>query len=134
FRDRGDFVTFARERHIEGETHDAFAAFLGKQAGLNGNRFARSARAEVQSTDAGVFALSVFAHHYPVHVFGGRGLQRTWHARQEPHGSDVRVLVEALTDGQPQTPQADVVRHTWPADGAEVDRVMGFEALEAIRV
>ena len=55
--------------------------------------------------------------------------QRARDAGQDAGGPHVRVLVERLADGEPQTPKRDVVGNVGRADRAEVD---GVELAELI--
>ncbi len=130
--DTGDLAPAAGARQIEGEAHDAFAADLGEQGRLDADFAARAAAGEVAPAHAGVFALAVLADDDPVEP-GVVGLtQRARHARQEVHGADVGPLIKVLADGQPQTPQADVVGHAGPAHRAEVDGVEVLEDLKTV--
>ena len=52
---------------------------------------------------ARVLAFGVLADDDPVDVLPGA--QRTRHAWQHAGRTDVRVLIEALADGEPQTPE-----------------------------
>lgn len=84
---------------------------------------------------ARVLALAVLAHDHPVQQ---RGLlparhQRTLRALQNPRGAHVRPLVEFFADRQDHVPQRDVVGHAGPAYRAEVDRVVRFERVKAVR-
>src|ERR1035441_2049243 len=88
---------------------------------------------QVAAAEPGVFAFTVLADDDPVQ-FGVVGFaQPSAHAGQAVHGTHVRPLVEALADGQPQAPQADVVRHAGPAVRAEVDGVEGPQDVQANR-
>src|SRR5699024_7017887 len=46
--------------------------------------------------------------------------------------ADICPLVKALANSDAQTPQADVVRHRWPAHGTKEDGIEVFELVEAI--
>ena len=96
--DAGDLLAGAGAGQVEGEAHDALAADLGEQGGLDGDLAARAAAGEVAAAEAGVLALAVLADDDPVQL-GVVGLaQRALDAGQELHGADVGPLVEALAD------------------------------------
>src|ERR1700722_9511609 len=59
--------------------------------------------------------------------------QRARYPGQDASRADVGVLVERLTDGEPQSPEADVIGHLRRADRAEIDRVMALDLLAAVR-
>ena len=109
---------------LEGEANDPLAALFGEQGGLDGDLLARAAGCQIASADAGVLALGVFPHQDPVE-------------RRVAVERSGLVTLEKLTGrtlanwSKPwqmtsrKSPQADVVGHGGPADGAEVDRVEG---------
>src|SRR6478735_4863104 len=132
--DGGDLLHRAGPGEIEREAHDALAALLGEQRGLQGDIVARAAAAEVPPAEACVLAFTVFADHNPVEL-GGVGLaQRGLDAREELHRTDVGPLVKVLRDIQAQAPEADVVRDVFPADSAEVDGVEILEGVQSVGV
>ena len=62
------FFSGAGAGQVEGEPHDALAADLGEQGGLDGNLATLTACGEVAAADAGVLALGVLPDHDPVQV------------------------------------------------------------------
>ena len=81
------------------------------------------------SAVARVFTLGVLANHHPVDVLAGR--ERALHAGQHARRAHVGVLVEALADRQPQSPQRHVVGDLLAAHRAEEDRVEALQLLQA---
>ena len=77
---------------------------------------------------AGIFAFGVLADDHPVDLLAVA--QRARDARQHARRTHVRVLVEALADRQPQSPQRDMIGHVGRADRAEENRVERLELLE----
>src|SRR5215469_6440515 len=81
---------------------------------------------------AGIFTFRVFPDDDPVQV-GGRavtqGRPESW---QEPRGTEIHVLIEALADGQAQTPGRDMVGNIRCADGTEVDGVKRGQAGKSV--
>ena len=53
---------------------------------------------------------------------------------QQPHRTQIDVLIEALSNREDQLPHRHVIRHRRVADRAEIDRVEILEAIEGIRV
>ena len=84
------------------------------------------------AADAGVLALGVLAHDHPVQIFRLAALQRCIDAGQDAGRPHVGVLVEALADLQPQSPQRDVVGNIRIAGRAEENRVLAAERIEAV--
>src|SRR5215470_15565216 len=85
------------------------------------------------AADAGIFAFRVLAHDHPVELRTRYAPERAGDARQNAGWAHVGVLVERLTDGEPQTPQRDVVRHVGGAGGAKQDGVLALDQVEAVR-
>ena len=54
------------------------------------------------------------------------------HALEQAHGAQVDVLLEVAPDRDQQAPERDVVGHARKADGAEVDRVVLADLVEAV--
>src|SRR5262249_15378749 len=83
--------------------------------------------------DAGVLAFRVLAHDHPVELRPADAAQRARDARQDARGAHIGVLVERLADGEPETPQRDVVRHVWRAGRAGPDGGVAADPVEAVR-
>src|SRR5262249_282653 len=72
----------------------------------------------------------ILAHDHPVEVTGLA--ERAADTGQKACRPYVGVLIEALADREPQSPQGDVVRNVGRANGAEIDRVKQAQLLEAV--
>ncbi len=117
-------------RQSEGKAHDAQHARAGEDRGLRRD-FLGQAAMDAPAI-AGIFALAVLAHDHPVEVARRAVAQRRRDARQHACRPHIGVLVEALADRQPQSPQRDVVGNVRIAHGAEEDRVATFQALQPV--
>ena len=60
------------------------------------------------------------------------GCERTLHAAQESCGAQIYVLVEGAPYGEQEPPEGEMVGHRGPADGAEVDLIVGRQGIEAV--
>src|SRR2546425_2820680 len=67
-----------------------------------------------------------------VDVGGAAAIEWSVDSREKPGRPDVRILLEALPDGEKESPQADVVRHGRPADGAEIDGAVRRQSGETV--
>src|SRR5262249_33534771 len=75
--------------------------------------------------DGGVLALGILAHHPEIDVTRLAVGERRRHARHQPDGAQIDVLVELAPEFYQRTPQRDVVRDfRRPADRAEIDRIV----------
>jgi len=75
--------------------------------------------------DRRIFAFGVLAHDPEIDVAGLPIRERRRHARHQPDGTQIDVLVELAAEQNERAPQRDVVRHLGgPADRAEEDRVV----------
>jgi hypothetical protein len=78
---------------------------------------------------ARVLAFGVFADDHPVDR--GAARQRALDSGKHARGPHIGVLIEALADGQPQSPQGDMVGHVGRADRAEENGVERPQPLES---
>jgi hypothetical protein len=97
---------------------------VGGVGGHLGGDLVRGVLAQ-QAARADVGALGAFPHDH--HVDLGVARQRTPHARVEPGGPEVDVVVELEAQPQQQAALEDAARHGGVADGAEQDRVVLLE-------
>ena len=128
--DDGQQLARTRLRQLEREAHDAFDAGAGHHRHVGGG-LDRMALVHA-AADAGVFAFGVLAHDDPVQVVRAAALQRAVDAGQDARRAHVGVLVEALADLQAQAPQRDVVGDVRVAGGAEQDRVLVAQRVQAV--
>ena len=129
-RDDRQKLARARAREAESETQDALDAGTGHDRNIH-RRLDRMALVH-PATDAGVLALGVLPHDDPVEVLAPAVAQGALDTRQDARRTDVRVLVEALADLQAQAPQGDVIGDRRVAGGAEEDRVVRPQRLQAV--
>src|SRR5207245_2434697 len=113
-------------RQLEGEAVDSRHARAGEHGGLGGDLLRQPTVGAPAM--AGVLAFAVLAHDDPVDALARA--QRTRHSGQHARGAYVRVLIEALADGQAQPPERDVVRDLLASHGAEEDGIEGAQLLE----
>ncbi len=107
-------------RKIAGEAGDPLDAGAGEDRDIHADL---DRQPPMRTTaDAGIFALAVLAHDHPVDGTAELRPQRARQAGQQARRPDVGVLIEALADGEAQTPERDVVGQIGVADRAEVDR------------
>ena len=128
--DQGEAAARPFARQHEGEAHDAFYAGAGEHRGLDADLAGEAGMRA--ATGTGVLALRVLAHDDPVEVVRRDVPKRARDAGQKPRGADVGVLVETLADGEPQSPQRDVVGHRDVADRDEVDGVEAGQPGEGV--
>ena len=95
------------------------------------SRLLPAARDATRPPLPGVFTLGVFADDDPVQLLLADVAQRARDAGQHARRTNVGVLVEALADRQPQSPQRDVIGHVGRADRAEVNGVEGLRSWSA---
>ena len=74
----------------------------------------------------------VLAHDHPVEFRAADAAQRAGDAGQDARRAHVGVLVERLADGEPQSPQRDVVGNVGHAGRAEQDGVVAFDQVAAV--
>ena len=111
--------------------HHAVGALAREQRLLHGELLVG---ALVQAAaDLRVLALVVLADDHHVDLLGGDVLERGGDAGPQPDRPQVHVLAERAADRDQQAPEADVVGHVVPADGAEEDRVGLADGLERVR-
>ncbi len=79
-----------------------------------------------------VFAFAVFANDDPIEISGVYVAKWASDAGQNAGGTDIRILIEALADGEAQTPKRDVVRDFGIAHGSEVDGIEAFQLFQAV--
>ena len=84
------------------------------------------------TTDPRVFPFGVFTHDDPVQVLRRTALQRGVDARQDAGRTHIGVLVQTLTDLQPQAPQGDVIRHIGIPCRTEQDGVLVAQRIQPI--
>jgi len=63
------------------------------------------------SADAGILALGIFAHDYPIELRTVHLSQRADDPQQRARRTDIGVLVERLADCEAHAPEADVIGH-----------------------
>jgi hypothetical protein len=128
--DDGELLSRPRLGEAEREAHDSLDAGAGhhRDVGRDLDRMALVGAA----ADAGVLAFRVLAHDHPVEVVRAAALQRRVDAGQDARRPNVRVLVEPLADLQAQAPERDVVGDVRVAGGAEQDRVLAAQRVEAV--
>src|SRR5262249_41905444 len=105
--DNGQELSWPRLRQSEGEAHNTLDT-AAREHGDVGGRFQRRALVNA-SSDARVLSLRVFAYDYPVELLVLHTAQRAGDAGQDAGRPDVGVLIEGLADGEPETPERDVV-------------------------
>ena len=125
-----DLAALARHGEIEGVAHDALAALLGEDGGLD-RPFELGALVHAPA-DRGILALVVLAHDEVVDVAGLAVGERRLEAVEEAHGAQIDVLLEAAADRDQQAPQRDVIGHARPAHRAQVDRVVLGDLVEPV--
>jgi hypothetical protein len=76
---------------------------------------------------AGVFTFGVFADNHPVQIVLPDISEGGNDAGQNACRTDIGVLIKPLADREPQAPEGDMIRETWIAYRAEVNRVSGAE-------
>jgi len=81
---------------------------------------------------AGVFTFRVLADNDPVQITGAHAFKRALYARQYPRRPDVGVLIERLTDRQPQPPQCEVIGHVRRAHCAKQNGLEGPELISTV--
>ena len=121
----------ARAGELEGKAHDPGAAGAGEHGELGADLFGQAAMHA--PAGAGVLPFSVLAHHDPIQIARLDAAQRARHPGQQARRADVGVLIEALTDGEAQAPERDVIGDVRGADRAEVDGIKAAQPLEAVR-
>jgi hypothetical protein len=129
--DDGEELARTRLRQLESVAHDPGDAGAGENGELGADFLGQAAMNA--PAGAGVFAFGVLADDDPVEVARADAAQRRLDAGQDPGGSDVGVLVEALADRETQSPEGDMVGHVRRADGAEINRIEGLQRLEPVR-
>ena len=112
----------ARHGQVEGVFEDAVDALAGEH-GLLDHRFLLRARVD-RTAHFGVFALDILAHHVEIDVAGLVAMHRRGDAGQQPHGTQIDVLVEIAPDRDQQSPERHMIRYARKADGAEKYRIV----------
>ena len=125
-----DLATIARHGEVEGIAHDALAALLGEDGGLD-RPFELGALVHAPA-DGGILALVVLAHDEVVDVAGLAVGEGRFEAVEEAYGAEVDVLLEAAADRNQQAPQRDVIGHSRPPHSTKVDRVMLGDLVEPV--
>ena len=97
---QGEEAPRALPGQLEGEPHDPGDPDPGEDGHLHPHLFRMPLVGP--PSDTGVFALRVLADDDPVQVPGAPIPQGAPDARQNPGGTDVGVLIEALADGEAQ--------------------------------
>ncbi len=84
------------------------------------------------ATLPGIFALGILPDNHPIHILRDNVAQWALDARQQIDRTNIRVLIEALADRQPQAPERDVIRYVHGADGTKQNGVEPLERLDAV--
>src|SRR5690348_14012064 len=84
------------------------------------------------AADAGIFALRVLAHDDPVELLVFHVAQRRRYAGQDARRPYIGVLVERLADGEPQSPQRDVIWNVRVTRRAEEDGIVVADVVAAV--
>ncbi len=127
--DDGQKLARPRLRQLEGEAHDAADAGAGEDRDF-GRHFLRQAAMRAAAL-AGIFAFGILADDDPVEIVGRNARQRAPDAGQDAGRADIGILVEGLADGEAQAPERQMIGHIGRADRTEIDRIEGFQALDA---
>ena len=99
FRHHSQMLARARHGNFTGMAADARHAFAGEDGNIHGD-FNRQAAMRAPA-NAGIFALTIFAHNHPINLFPQIRAQRPFDAGQKARRADIGVLVKALTDREP---------------------------------
>ena len=112
---RGHLAALAGHRKVKGIAHDALASLLGKHGLLDSHL---QIRALVDApSDGGVLTLVVLTDDVIVDVARLAVCERRLEPLEHAHRPQVDVLLERAADGDQQSPERNVVRHTGIADG-----------------
>ena len=115
---------------LEGVAHDPVAAAPREHRFLH-RHFVFGAAIE-PAADFRVFALVVLAHDIKIDVARRAVAQRRLDPGEEPHRTQVDVLVEAAPQRDQQAPQRDMVRHLGVTDRAEINGVVEPQPLDPV--
>jgi hypothetical protein len=126
----GEVPAGTRPRQFEGVAQDALDA--GARHHRNVGRDLDRMPLVHPAADTRVLALRVLADDHPVQVIRLATLERSVDAREDSRRADVRVLIEALADLEPQSPQRDVVGNVGIASRAEEDCILLAERIETV--
>ncbi len=126
----GQELARARSGEREGEAHDPRNPRTGEHGDVGRHLLGQAAMGA--PAHAGIFAFGVLAHDHPVELRALDVAQRAHDARKNAGGAHIGVLVERLADGEPQSPQRDVVGHVGHAGRAEQDGVMALDQVTAV--
>ena len=124
--DHGQQLARPRLRQSEGEALDALDPRARHHRQVR--RYLDRVALMHPAADAGIFALGVFAHDHPVQVFRFAALQRCIDPGKNARRAHIGVLIEALADLEPQTPQRDVVGNVWVAGRPKENGVLAAQS------
>ena len=120
-RRAGHMPAPAPPSEVEGIAQDAVGAPAGEDRLLDDD-FVLAGPGP--TADLGIFAFRVFAHHPEIDVAASLVAQGRSDARQQPHRTQIDVLLELAPDRQQQPPQRDMIRYPGKTDRAEEHRIM----------
>jgi hypothetical protein len=81
---------------------------------------------------SGVFSFAVFPYDNPIKIFGAAITEGRVQPAQDTGRAHIRVLVEALADGEAQPPKSHVIGKIGSAHGPEIDGIKRAETVETV--